>query len=209
MTLRSFCRANFRFSSIWSVFGGQERDRLAYHLFSYSLCGRESAGLEEQVSLWCKIKMLFEIIQYIVSLHISSGNCSQMESHTLVSLVRFSCWWIHGMWAKGKRLSASQQEKAPRACGKSPSLPSWSHTNPAASGKLFLKSLATCWIQYLLCHFQAPGRSFHRNGQLWRDEAACTTRKLLSDYRYLASLTTAFKDLQSLNIKTLTTFYLP
>lgn len=150
MTLRSFCRANFRFSSIWSVFGGQERDHLAYHLFSCSLCGRESAGLEEQVSLWCKIKMLFEIVQYIVSLHISSGNCSRMESHTLVSLETFSCWWIHGMWAKGKWLSASQQEKAPRACGKSLSLPSWSHTKPAASGKLCLKTLATCRIQYLL-----------------------------------------------------------
>lgn len=175
MTLRSFCRANFRFSSIWSVFGGQERDHLAYHHFSYSLCGRVSAGLEEQVSLWCKIKMLSEIIQYIVSLPIPPGKCSREESHMLVSLERFSYWWTHGIWAEDKWLSASQQKKAPRACGRSLSLPRRSHTNPAASSKLCLKSLGTCRIQYLLlkkCILSLPSSrkiSGHRNGQLWRD----------------------------------------
>lgn len=87
--------------------------------------------------------MLFVIIQYIISLPIPPGKYSQEESHTLVYLERFSYSWTHGPWAEGKWLSASKQEKPPRACSRSLSLPSWSSTNPAASSKLCLKSLGT------------------------------------------------------------------
>lgn len=67
------------------MFGGQKRDQLVYHIFRHSLCGQESAGLEEKVTLQCKIKMLPETIQYIVSLPILPEKHSQKESHVLVT----------------------------------------------------------------------------------------------------------------------------